>query len=312
MEGKPGDITRRRFALIAGTASVVPFGIAPPDVAGAEPLTAAAVVRRIQTELGGDWPSTGPDGFKAGDPSTVARGIATTAMATMDVLKQAVKANANLILTYEPTFYSRADVPVESSPGRGGGAAGGSDPVVKAKREFIEKNGLVLFRLRDHWQARKENDMVTGLASTLGWSSHAVKNNAKSSDGLYEIPPATAEATVALIRSKLNLRAGLRVVGDRKATIRRVLLFPGSMTPATMWQRYSEVDMIVAGEVREWENTHYAADIFTVGEKRALVTTGRVVSEDPGMRACAEWLKTIVKEVPAKRIGVGDPYWRSA
>jgi putative NIF3 family GTP cyclohydrolase 1 type 2 len=212
-------------------------------------------------------------------------------MATMDLLKQSVRANTNLILTHEPTFYSRAD------------AATGDDPVVKAKREFIEKNGLVVFRLRDHWQARKENEMVTGLASALGWS-RAVGNN------VYEISQATAEATVASIRSKLNLRGGLRVVGDRNATIRRVLLFPGSMPPATMWQRYSEVDMIVAGEVREWENTHYAADIFTAGEKRALVTTGRVVSEDPGMRACAYWVNNIVKEVPVMWRGVGDPYWR--
>ena len=274
----------------------MPLAILPARVAAAEPLTASTVARRIQTELGGEWPVAGPDGFKAGDPSAVVRGIATTAMATMDVLKQAVKSNANLILTYEPTFYARAD------------AAAGNDPVITAKREFIEKNGLVVFRLRDHWQTRKQNEMVTGLATALGWSSHAVKNDT----GLYEIPAATAEATVAMIRGKLNLRAGLRVVGDRKATIRRVLLSPGSMTPATMWQRYSEVDMIVAGEVREWENTHYAADIFTAGEKRALVTTGRVVSEDPGMRACAEWLKTMVKEVPAKWIGVGDPYWRPA
>jgi hypothetical protein len=35
-----------------------------------------------------------------------------------------------------------------------------------------------------------------------------------------------------------------------------------------------------------------------------------VVSEDPGMRACADWLKTVVKEVPARWIGAGDPYWR--
>src|SRR6516165_8208375 len=121
-------ISRRRFALMAGTAGAVPLGIVSLDLAGTEPLTAAAVVRRIQTELGGDWPSTGPDGFKAGDPSTVVKGIATTAMATLDVLKQAAQANANLVLTYEPTFHSRAD---------SGSAA---DPVVKAKREFIEKN----------------------------------------------------------------------------------------------------------------------------------------------------------------------------
>jgi len=296
-------ISRRRFALIAGTAGVTPLA-----VVGAEPLTAEAVVRRIQAELGGDWPATGPDGFKAGDPSTVVKGIATTAMATLDVLKQAVKANTNLVLTYEPTFYGRADgrTPAASGAGRGPAGFGADDPVVKAKREFTEKNGLVVFRLRDHWQARKENDMVSGLAGALGWSKYRVK----SDDARYDIPPATAEETAAFIRSKLNLRGGLRAVGDRKATVRRVLLYPGAMTPAIMWQRYSEVDLIVAGEVREWENTHYAADIFAAGEKRALMTIGRVVSEDPGMRACAEWLKTVVKEVPATWIGAGDPYWR--
>jgi len=310
---KHTHISRRRFAqmgatmgaTVAGAASLVPL-----DLPGAEPLTVEAVIRRIQTELGGDWPATGPDGFKAGDPSTVVKGIATTAMATLDVLKQAVRANTNLVLTYEPTFYSRADgrapaaPPPGGAPGRGPAGFGADDPVVKAKRKYIEKNGLVVFRLRDHWQARKQNDMVTGLAGALGWSAHRVKDE--------DVPSATAEATVALIRSKLNLRGGLRVVGDRKAIIRRVLLVPGSMPPAPMWQRYSEVDMIVAGEVREWENTHYAADMFAAGEKRALVTTGRVVSEEPGMRLCADWLKTVVKEVPARWIGVGDPYWRPA
>jgi putative NIF3 family GTP cyclohydrolase 1 type 2 len=296
-------ISRRQFALIAGSAGATPLG-----VIGAQPLTADAVVRRIQAELGGDWPATSPDGFKAGDPSTAVKGIATTAMATLDVLKKAVKANANLIITYEPTFYGRADgrAPAVSAAGRGPIGFGADDPVVKAKREFIDKNGVVVFRLRDHWQARKEKDMVTAFAGALGWSSRRVK----SDDALYEIPAATAEEAVDLIRRRLNLRGGLRAVGDRKATVRRVLLHPGAMTPAVIWQRYSEVDLVVAGEVREWENTFYAADIFTAGEKRALVTVGRVVSEDPGMRACAELLNTIVKEVPSRWIGAGDPYWR--
>jgi putative NIF3 family GTP cyclohydrolase 1 type 2 len=293
-------ISRRQFAQLAGAAVA----------SAAEPLTAEAVVRRIQTQLGGDWPVTGSDGFKAGEPSTVVNGIATTAMATLDVLKEAVKAKANLIVTYEPTFYGRADGRASAAPAGGRGQFGVSadDPVLKAKREFIENNGIVVFRLRDHWQTRKQNDMVTGLAAALGWSSGRVN----SDDALYDIPATTADETVNLIRRRLNIHGGLRGVGDRKAIIRRVLLHPGSMTPAIMWQRYDEVDMVIAGEVREWENTFYAADIFTAGEKRALVTVGRVVSEDPGMRACAEWLKTVVKEVPSKWIGAGDPYWRPA
>jgi putative NIF3 family GTP cyclohydrolase 1 type 2 len=299
-------VSRRQFALLAGSASVAPLGLTAADA-----LTADAVVPRIQTEMGGDWPATGPDGFKAGDPSTVVKGIATTAMATLDVLKQAAKANANLVLTYEPTFYGRADgrPPAAGAlPGRGPIGLSPDDPVAKAKREFIDKNNLVVFRLRDHWQARKENDMVTGLAAALGWPKMRVKPD----DVLYEIPPATAETVVAQIRGRLKIRAGLRAVGDRKATVRRVLLYPGSIAPAPMWQRYAEVDMLIAGEVREWENTHYAADMFTVGEKRTLVTVGRVVSEEPGMRACADWLKTVVKELPATWIGAGDPYWRPA
>src|SRR5438067_1564817 len=144
------QISRRRFARMAGIAGAVPLGLA-----GGDTLTAEAVIRRIQTSLGGDWPSTGPDGFKAGDPSTVVRGIATTAMATLDVLKQAVKANANLIVTYEPTFYGRADgrAPVASAAGRGPIAFSADDPGVKATREFIDKHSLVEFRVRDHWQA---------------------------------------------------------------------------------------------------------------------------------------------------------------
>jgi len=296
---KSSSISRRQFALIAGSAGAAPF-----VMLGADPLTAENVVRRIQTALGGEWSAAGPDGFKAGDTSTVVKGIATTAMATLDVLKQAVKAGANLVVTYEPTFYGRSDG-APSVTGRGLGGPATDDPVVKAKREFIAKNGLVVFRLRDHWQAKKANETVAAFAEALGWSKYRLR----SDDALYDIPAATAEATVNAIRGRLNLRAGLRAVGDRKATVRRVLLHPGVMPLDTMWQRYSEVDLVLTGEVREWENTFYAADIFTAGEKRSLVTVGRVVSEEPGMRLCTDWLKTIVP-LPARWIGAGDPYWR--
>ncbi len=284
------DLSRRHFTLLAGTLTASQISLQ-----GAGARTAQEVVSSIQTSLGGEWPPEGPDGFKAGDPNTPVTGIATTAMATLDVLKQALNARANLIVTYEPTFFSRQDAPV---PG---------DAVYQAKKEFIEKNRLVVFRLRDHWQARKENDMLAGLAESLGWTKYRVKPD----DVLYEIPATSAEDTVALIRKKLNLRGGLRAVGDRKAQVRRVLLYPGVMATATMWQRYGETDLMVAGEVREWENTHYAADIFTIGEKRGLVTIGRVASEDPGMRVCAKWMKTVVPGVPARWIAAGDLYWRA-
>jgi putative NIF3 family GTP cyclohydrolase 1 type 2 len=300
---KKPKFSRREFGLVAGAAAAT--RIAVP--AGSD-STAQEIVARIHTSLGGEPSSQSPDGFKAGNPNTPVKGIATTAMATMDVLKRASAAGANLIITYEPTFFGRHDRPASTQPARGPAGLAADDPVYRAKEEFIEKNGLVVYRLRDVWQSHKENEITSALAESLGWA----KGRVKPDDALYDIAPATAEDTVALIRKKLNLRGGLRAVGDRKAVVRRVLLHPGFMTAATMWQRYEDADLTVAGEVREWENTHYAADIYTVGGKRGLVTIGRVVSEDPGMRACATWLNTIVKGVPAHWITVGDLYWRAA
>jgi putative NIF3 family GTP cyclohydrolase 1 type 2 len=303
------DISRRRFVQVAGAAATTQF-----PLNGADALTAKAVVQRVQSALGGRWVADGLDGFKAGDPDTPIRGIATTAMATMDVLKQAVQNDVNLILTHEPTFFGRQDGPVPPRPAGGPGGRPGDfpglsadDPVYLAKKEFIDKNGLVVFRLHDNWLSRRSSDMTAGLAEVLGWA----KNRVRPDDGLYDVTAATAEETVALLREKLKLRGGLRAVGNRTATVKRVLLLPGFTTPAVMRKRYREADLTITGEVREWENTFYAADLFTAGERRGLVTVGRVVSEDPGMRSCAEWLKTVVPETPVQWIPAGDLYWRA-
>ncbi|MCB1020087.1 MAG: Nif3-like dinuclear metal center hexameric protein [Bryobacterales bacterium] len=296
------DISRRRFVQLAGTAAAAPLASH-----GAEPLSANAIVVRLRAELGGDWITDGNDGFKAGAPDTPIRGIATTAMATVDVLRRAAGAGANLIVTLEPTFFGRNDGPAPPAPpgARAFPALRENDPVYRAKKKLIEHRGLVVFRLHDNWLAQKRAEMTAGLAESLGWGERRLD------DALYEIPATSAEEAVAHVRAKLGLRGGLRAVGDRKATVRRVLLYPGFLDAQTMWKRYRDADLTLAGEVREWENTCYAADAFTAGEKRALVTIGRVASQDPGMRRCAEWLATVLPETPVRSIPAGDLYWRS-
>ena len=70
------------------------------------------------------------------------------------------------------------------------------------------------------------------------------------------------------------------------------------------------VDVVVAGEVQEWESATYAQDVAFAGLKKGFISIGRVVNEGPGMQVCAEWLKPIVPEVPIRFIPAGDPYWR--
>ena len=55
------------------------------------------------------WKADSVDGLKAGDGSTAITGVVTTALATLAVLQQAVKAGANVIVSSQPTFYAKAD-----------------------------------------------------------------------------------------------------------------------------------------------------------------------------------------------------------
>src|SRR5688500_14973036 len=100
------QVSRRRFARIAGA-----LAVSQNPLPAADGVSAQEVIKRIQSGLGGEWPAAGLDGLKAGNPETPIHGIATTAMATMSVLKQASKARLNMIVTHEPTFFGRSDLP---------------------------------------------------------------------------------------------------------------------------------------------------------------------------------------------------------
>ena len=172
------SVTRRSFVKIAGTAAASEL-----SVQGADALTALATVRRLQSALGAERQTDGRDGFKAGDPTTLITGIAVTAMATMDVLRQASKAGANLIVTHEPTFFCRQDGPLP--PGSAGErrrrrGLSAEDPVYQAKQDFIEENELAVFRLHESWLSRKGSEMTAGLAEALGLGAIQVRRRQRS------------------------------------------------------------------------------------------------------------------------------------
>ena len=123
------------------------------------------------------------------------------------------------------------------------------------------------------------------------------------------MPAVTLEAMAAAVKKRLRSRGGLRVIGDPRMSVRRVGLLTGSTPIQAALNMLPDVDVIVAGEVREWESAEYARDQAFSGGKKGLVVVGRVASEDPGMNVCATWLKGFVTEVPVRHVPAGDPYW---
>jgi putative NIF3 family GTP cyclohydrolase 1 type 2 len=180
------------------------------------------------------------------------------------------------------------------------------DPVYAGKNDFIAKHKLVVFRLTQHWNQRKPDPRAQGLAAAMGWTKYKVGD-----DGLhYEVPAMTFEALASQLKKSLGTRGGIRAIGDRAMTVRRIGLLPGYTMIQASIAMLPNVDVIVAGEVQEWESATYAQDVSFAGLEKGFVSIGRVVNEAPGMQVCADWLKTIVPEVPIRFISAGDPYWR--
>ncbi len=269
---------------------------ASPAAAG-NALTARQVIERIKDRLGVAWSADTVDTFKAGSPDTKVTGVAVTFLATHSVLERAAARGLNLIITHEPTFYNHRD---ETRQLEG-------DPVYEAKRRFIEKHGLVVWRFHDHWHRRRPDGILEGVVRKLGWQDYQRRDEPR----LFTIP----ETTVGRLAETLRLaygRAAIRVVGDPGMKCSRVALAPGAAGSRTHIRalRRDDVEVLIVGEAREWETVEYVRDAAAQGKRKALILLGHVISEEPGMENCARWLRGFITEAPVEFVPAGDPFWQ--
>jgi putative NIF3 family GTP cyclohydrolase 1 type 2 len=260
-------------------------------------LTARQVIERIQRNIGVPWRTETVDTFKAGNPDSVVKGIATTFLATLDVLQRAAASGNTLVIAHEPTFYNHQDSTKEV----------GDSAVYRIKQEFIEKHGMVVWRFHDHWHMRRPDGISAGMAESLGWEKYKDAGDPR----VFAMPATTTLASLAKqIQGRLNIRT-LRVIGDPQLRAARVALNPGfnDLRSVIRTLDRDDVDVLVIGESREWEGTEYARDAVTAGRKKGLIVMGHVPSEEGGMKECARWLRTFVTEVPVKFIPAGEPFW---
>jgi putative NIF3 family GTP cyclohydrolase 1 type 2 len=289
------DMSRRSFVL--GGLGLAAVSMAPAQTAESQP-TAAQIVDRIKSNVGLPWRAQTVDRIVAGDPGTTVRGIATTMMATLEVLQRAASVGRNMVITHEPTFYSHQDTTEEIK----------EDPTFLYKRDFIREHNLVVFRFHDHWHARTPDGIAFGMTRDLGWE----KNVDAQNQHLFSFPGMRLNDLVGHIRSKLNPNT-MRVLGEPNLAVKKAIASWGyvSQLPGIGLLARTDVEVLIGGETREWEVVEYAQDQIASGKKKALILLGHVVSEQAGMRYCAEWLKPLVPEVPVEFIAASDPFWKS-
>lgn len=273
------------------------LSVAGASAQGAAAPTARQIVDQIKANVGVPWREETVDTFKAGDPETPVTGIATTMMATFDVLRRASAEGKNLVITHEPTFYSHLDKTdvLEKE----------NDAVWADKEKFIHDHKMVVWRFHDHWHMRRPDGIMQGVLRSLGWEKLY-----NPETRLVKLPETTVEKLAADVQTKLGAKV-LRVVGPREMKVTTVALQPGAGGPVghrRALQR-NEVEVLLIGEVPEWETIEYVNDAAAQGRRKALFLVGHIPSEQPGMETCAEWLKTFIKSVPIGFVPTVEPFW---
>ena len=260
----------------------------------ATPLTAAGVVERIRAAVGIPWQADTVDRIVAGDGDTPVSGIATTMMATFDVLRRAVARGCNLVVAHEPTFWSHFDT-VDWLQ---------ADPTWRAKRYFIAANDMVVFRFHDHWHAMTRDGIDIGMTRAMGWQEQADPAH----PGEFVFEGQTLAQLAARLAQRLDARS-MRILGDPDLPVRRAVASWGyaDITRLRATAARADVDLLIVGEAREWELVPYIADQVAAGKRMALVVLGHVASEQEGMRDCAQWLRGVIPGMAVEFIPADEP-----
>ena len=109
----------------------------------------------------------------AGDPEKEVKRIGSTFMATVDVIRRAIEAKVDLIITHEPTWFTGGDS-LEWI---------GDDPVYLAKKKLVDESGIAIWRFHDYMHFAREDGIYRGFDRQTGWR-------------FYRMPPLPADQAV--------------------------------------------------------------------------------------------------------------------
>lgn len=234
------------------------------------------------------------DTIKFGSADQIVTGIISTMFPTVAVIEEAIKRNANFIIAHEPTFYSATD----------NMAVQETNAVMQKKQELLKKNGIAIWRFHDYSHFMQPDMISLGVKKKMGWEPFQ-----KKGDQLIKIPAISLEQLIHQLKSNLSIQR-VRAMGDLDQTCSSIALLPGA------WGIQAHInaieknnpDVLIIGELVEWETAEYVRDARKMGSKTALIILGHSVSEEPGMEYFIDWLSPKLPGVPMTHIASGDPF----
>ncbi len=249
------------------------------------------------------------DKFIIGDRNAEVTGIATTFMATVDVIRKAAAQGINFIITHEPTWFTGMDETGWLE----------NDPVYLAKKKLLEENHISVWRFHDHMHMCQEDGIYRGFDLEFGWGKYRLQMPESEEfidhfGAIYDLPEMTLRELCDFFKEKSNMKV-IRIVGNPEMKVRRVssLVGGGSLglgeenLPMRHMEKY-HVDVAICGDITEWTLSAYVRDAVQLGMNKGMLVIGHERSEEPGMKHLVEWLKPLVGDTRVCFISAEEPF----
>jgi putative NIF3 family GTP cyclohydrolase 1 type 2 len=242
----------------------------------------------IKEVPGAPFPNT-VDTLKAGNRDIMVTGIVTTMFATITVIRKAIDAGCNFIIAHEPTFYNHPDDT---------GWLSDSD-VYHYKANLLKEHNMAVWRNHDYVHSLVPDGVRKGVLQQLGWLNFGDLNG-----NIFKLQPVpTLGELIGHLKKRLNIQM-LRYIGDVSQPCGKVCLMPGAMgvkRHVSAIIKYKP-DVLICGEMSEWETAEYVRDARAKGDQISLVVLGHIASEEPGSAFMLDWLKKHVPGIKAEHI----------
>lgn len=234
-------------------------------------------------------------------------GIVTTCFASVEVIREAARRGANLIVSHESIFWNHMhNEPLADYP------------TFKAKKALLDEYGITVWRFHDHIHAgipvgeggAYKDGIFYGLAQELGWADYLCDDGISCMD--YLIPEMTASEVARHVVSRAGV-TGCRIIGDPTMPVRRVRvpfhLFGNDDLGAIHDMEFEGIDCYIAMEVVDFTAAEYVRDASQLGTPRAIINLGHFNGEEPGMKFIVGWLSELFDgAIPVSFCQSGDAF----
>lgn len=281
---KQEELNRRKFILdlskVAGVAVLLNtplYSSASSFLALKEDITVGQIMDLFISQSPSGILAKTVDTLKSGSREMKVTGVVTTMFATLEVIRKAIALHANFIIAHEPTFYNHLDDTDWLA----------NDDVYEYKANLLKQHHITVWRNHDYIHSIRPDGVGAGLLKQLNWTSYF-----NPETGTLTIPPMPLSGLIDFLKTKLSI-SQLRYIGDLKQECQKVLFLPGAAGGNTQITMLSKLkpDVLVCGEIQEWETAEYIRDARAKGDKVSLVVLGHIASEEPGSEFMVEWLK---------------------